>query len=173
MVIGVRYDDVLNLRAGPGANQPIRDRIPPTYTQLFALGRTWELPRSLWIEVDYDGTEGWVSLSYVGYEGDVVDETANVISELGETPTAGTMPALGREVAEVFASEVSDIVQVTEVTAGDLSEVIYDVVGLEDDSLRGFRLHVFGEEGSGGFTLKTVEVTIICGRGVDSDRRCA
>jgi hypothetical protein len=174
MVIGVRHDDVLNLRAGPGATHPIRDRIPPTYTHLVALGNTWQAPSSIWIEVDHDGTVGWVNVSYLGYEGDVVDETANVIADLGETPTAGTMPALGALVANLYTSgePESDVVQVTEATSGDLSEVTYDVVGLGDDSVRGARLHVFAERGSGGFTLKSVEMTIICGRGVDADARC-
>lgn len=175
MVIGVRYDDVLNLRAGPGANQAIRDTIPPTYTDLVALGRTWELPSSFWIEVDYDGTDGWVHASYFAYEGATNDDTANVVSQLGETPTKSQMTALGLLVADLYATDdlFNEVVQVTEATSGDLSEIIYDVVGLADDSVGGVRIHVFAEEGSGGFTLKTVETTTLCSRGVDEDGICA
>lgn len=175
MVIGVRHDDVLNLRAAPGAGQPIVDEIPPTFMDLVALGNTRELPSSFWLEVDYDGTEGWVHMGYIGYEGDVSDETAAVIDELGGRPVAPSMEDLAEEIAEIYASDDepgSDIVQVTEVTSGDLTEVTYDVVGLADDSVRGVRLHVFAEEVSGGFSLRTVELTSICGRGVDEDRLC-
>jgi len=175
MVIGVRHDDVLNLRAAPGANQPIIDEIPATFADLIALGNTRELPSSFWIEVDFDGTEGWVHMGYIGYEGDVTDATAAVIDELGERPVESTMQGLAERVAEVFASEAdpeSDIVQVTTVTTGDLAEVTYDIVGLGDDAVRGVRIHVFAEEVDAGFSLRTVETTIICGRGVDPDAAC-
>jgi hypothetical protein len=175
MVIGVRHDDVLNLRAGPGTSQAIRDEIPPTFDDLVARGNTRQLPSSLWVEVSYENTTGWVSLKFVGYEGDTTDETARIVSELGETPVEATMTALGELVAEQFASQdepESDIVQVTAVTTGDLAEVTYDVVGLGDDAVRGVRLHIFAEQSSGGFSLKSVEVTLICGRGVDGDGAC-
>lgn len=175
MVVGVRYDDVLNLRAGPGASQQIVGRIPPTYEDLVALGNTRQLPSSFWTEVDYDGTDGWVHMGYLAYQGGVTtDETARLINELGKTPTASTMTALGEMIAGLYVSEdvESDVVQVTEVSSGDLAEVTYDVVGLADDAVRGVRVHVFAEEGSGGFRLRTVEVTALCGRGVDTDGLC-
>lgn len=174
MVIGVRHDDVLNLRAGPGVGAGILDEIPPTFTDLVALGNTRQLPGSFWIEVDYEGTEGWVHLGFVGYEGVVDDLTSIVVDELGEIPVEATMTELGELVAGVFASEdpQSDIVQVTPVTSGDLAEVTYDVIGLGDDAVRGLRLHVFAEVVDDGFSLKSVEVTTICGRGVDGDELC-
>jgi len=175
MVIGVRHDDVLNLRAGPGTNQPIRDEIPATFDDLVAEGNTRRVPSSLWIEVDYEGTVGWVSLPFIGYEGGTTDDTSRIISELGETPVEATMTALGKRIAEVYASDdepESDIVQVTPVSTGDLAEVTYDVVGLGDDAVRGVRVHVFANQVSGGFSLRSVEVTVICGRGVDGDGAC-
>jgi hypothetical protein len=169
MVIGVRHDDVLNLRAGPGVGQPIEDEIPPTFDDLVAEGNTRELPSSFWLQVDFEGTVGWVNMTYVGYQGDTNDDTARLISELGERPSAASMTALGELIAEQYASDEpeSDIVQVTPVGSGDLSEVTYDVIGLGDDAVRGVRLHVFAESSGGRFSLRTVEVTLICGRGVD------
>ena len=174
MVIGVRYDDVLNLRSAPGADQEVLAEIPPTYTELVALGSTRQLPQSFWIEVDYDGTEGWAHMGYVGYEGETTDSTSHVIDQLGETPTAATMTALGEVVAGVFVSEdvESNVVQVIAATSGDLHEVTYDVIGLADDAVRGVRLHVFAMSADGGFGLKSVESTAICGRGVDADGVC-
>lgn len=175
MVIGVAHDDVLNLRAGPGVGADIVGEIPPTYDELVALGDTRELSRSLWIAVDYDGVSGWVNLSYVGYQGSVNDETAQVVDDLGGYPTNATVTGLAEEVADVFVTEDeggSEVVQVTPVREGDLYEVTYDVIGLADDSVRGIRLHIFAEESSNGFTLSNVEATAICGRGVDEDGLC-
>jgi hypothetical protein len=175
MVVGVAHNDVLNLRASPGATQPISDRIPPTFTMLIAQGNTRDLSPGFWIEVDYEGTRGWVNMRYVAYEGVVTDETSTVVSELGERPVEPTMSDLGELVASVFASEAdpeSAVVQVTPVSTGDLVEVTFDVVGIGDDSVLGFRLHVFAEEVSGGFSLRSVEVTTLCGRGVTEDGLC-
>lgn len=175
MVIGVRHDDVLNLRAGPGADQPIIDEIPPTFTDLVALGNTRDLDPSFWIEVDYEGTVGWVHMGFIGFEGVVTDETSHVVAELGGNPVEPTMRELGEVVADVFDSDEvpeSDIVQVTPVTTGDLAEVTYHVIGLGDDAVGGFRLHMFAEETDDGFSLRSVEVTTICSRGVDEDRLC-
>jgi hypothetical protein len=174
MVIGVRHDDVLNLRGGPGVSGAILGEIPPMYTDLVALGTTHQLPESFWIEIDYQGTEGWVHMGYIGYEGSVDDRTSSVVDELGEIPVAASMTDLGELVAGVFASDEPepDIVQVTAVTRGDLAEVTYDVVGLGDDAVRGLRLHLFADMGEDGFGLKSVEVTTICGRGVSGDGLC-
>ena len=173
-VIGVAHDDVLNLRAAPGADQGILSGIPPLHTELVALGHTRELPRSFWIEVDYQGTTGWVNLSFVGYLGDTFDATSAVVDELGDRPSAPTMLELGESVARVLASDEppSELVVTVAPRDGDPAEVTIDVIGLGDDAVRGMRAHVFGSRGDGGFVLDTVEVTSLCGRGVTDDGAC-
>ena len=47
-----------------------------------------------------------------------------------------------------------------------------DVVGLGDDSVAGQRLHVFGTPGQESFTLKSVEATPFCYRGVAPSGLC-
>ena len=92
---------------------------------------------------------------------------------LGETPSAETMLDLGLIVAEALASDepASRIVMSVAPTVGDLGEVTYDVVGIGDDSVLGFRLHVFAtpDEGGEGFVLKSVEQTVLCGRGLSGE----
>ncbi|HSK06153.1 MAG TPA: SH3 domain-containing protein [Acidimicrobiia bacterium] len=168
-VIGVAHDDVLNLRAAPGADQRILERIPPLYDSLIALGHTRDLSTSFWIEVEYRGSTGWVNYRYIAFLGETTDVTASVIEALGETPSAATMLELGLIVAESMASEEpeSDIVLTSAPEVRDLGEVTYDVIGLGDDAVRGLRLHVFGQRDGGGFTLRTVEMTALCGRGED------
>lgn len=174
IVVGVAHDDVLNLRAGPGVGQEILAELAPTADDVVARGATRQLDRSLWIEVRADGTTGWVSLAFVGYEGITDDATAATIDRLGGRVTAVSMRELGTLAAIAWASQdpASDVVEVVEASVGDLGEVTFDVIGLGDDSVLGFRLHVFGEPVDGGFSLRTVERTTICGRGVDADGLC-
>ena len=175
-VIGVQYDDRLNLRAAPGTDQEILARLEPTEDDLVAQGHARMLPRSFWYEVEAAGTVGWVSAKYVAYLGQVDDITSRVVSQLGMTPSASTMAALGLTVAESQAPEDQPGLFIRMVVAadehGDLGEVTYDVVGIGDDSVRGLRLHVFGTPSSSGFTLKSVEQTVLCGRGVTADGLC-
>jgi hypothetical protein len=173
-VIGVAHDDVLNLRAAPGADQEIVAEIPNLADGLTALGNTRDIGDSFWIEVEYDGTTGWVHYSFIGYLGVTDDMTSTVIDQLGETPVAETMLDIGAAVAATFASDEpeSDIVLTVAPTVGDLGEVTYDVIGIGDDAVRGFRVHVFGQPEDETFGLKSVEVTTLCGRGVTDEGLC-
>ena len=67
---------------------------------------------------------------------------------------------------------VPRIVVVVDETVGDLREVTLDLIGLGDDALRGYRVHVLGEPVDGGFSLRNVEVTNLCARGVAEGRLC-
>lgn len=170
MVIGVRYAEVLNLRAAPGATQPIVGTILPTEMGLEALGETRVVGTSHWTKVEHGSQIGWVHMRYVGYGGDVEDRTAFVVGQLHEYPVAPTMLELGSIIAAVFASDdpqvTSRVVQVTPATSGSLAEVTMDVIGYADDAIAGVRLHIFGEKVSDGYSFKSVEVMLICLRGV-------
>lgn len=63
------------------------------------------------------------------------------------------------------------LVQSVAAAVGDLGEITYDVVGLQDDSVSGYRLHVFGTTSPSGegFILKSVEDTTFCSRGTAGD----
>lgn len=174
-VVGVRYDDVLNVRSGPGVAYPIVTTLGATADDVVARGNTRQIPGAFWIEVEAAGAVGWVNLRYVAYLGDTGDETARIIAALGETPEAETMLDLGMVVAEAVASTdpPSTLVVSVAPSVGDLGEVTYDVIGLGDDALFGVRLHVFGQPSASGegFVLTTVEQTLLCGRGL-SDGIC-
>lgn len=172
-VVGVAHDDVLNLRAAPGASQEIVAGIPPHFSDLVALGSTRQLSASMWIAVDYEASTGWVNLRYIAYLGATNDVTADVVAKLGGNPVAGDMLELGLLVAESLASDLPTDQVVSEApTTGDLGEVAIDVTGYEDDSVRGGRIHVFGQRVDDGFALHSVEVTPLCARGVDGDGLC-
>ena len=169
-MIGVAHDDVLDVRALPGTDQQIIGEFDPLADDVVALGNSRSLPESIWFEVDTDGVTGWAGSSFLAYLGRTTDQTASMVELLGETPEAATIADLGLIVAEALASDEppARIVMSGSPSVGDLGEVTYDVVGLGDDSLRGFRLRVFGwpSESGEGFVLASVEQTLLCGRGV-------
>ena len=174
-VVGVRHDDALNLRSGPGIDARIIDTIDPTFGHLVATGSTRLLSNgSLWINVDHNGTVGWVHIAFVAYPGSTDDATAIVVAALGEIPTASSMEELGLVVAGVFASTdpPSRIVMTVMPTAGDFGEVTYDVIGLGDDATLGYRLRVFGQVVDDVLGLHSVERTDLCARGVTEDGLC-
>ncbi|MCH7846057.1 MAG: hypothetical protein IH850_09535 [Acidobacteria bacterium] len=172
-VVGIAYDDMLNVRATPGAFNPILDTIEPTGT-VTATGTARDLGRAIWFEHDTGDAVGWSNLSFAAYAGGTDDATAEVVSLLGEIPIAESMDALGLIVARSLASSepASRIVMSVAPTQGELGEVTYDVIDLGDDSVYGYRLHIFGEEVTDGFSLNTVERTALCSRGVDADGLC-
>jgi hypothetical protein len=175
-VVGVPHHDVLNVRSGPGVAAPVTTTLAPR-ADVVATGVARQLPRSIWTEVDVDGVTGWVNASYLAYLGETTDVTAEVVADLGADRTARTMPQLGRAVARTRASTdpESAVVVVARPAAGDLGEVTVDVIGLGDDAVLGVRLHVFGQpvDTGRGFDLRAVEQTLLCGRGVSADGRCA
>jgi hypothetical protein len=91
-----------------------------------------------------------------------------VITKLGRTPSEETMSDLGLTVARARGSThpASRYVLAVRPSVGDLGEITIDVVGLGDDAVAGERLHVFGTPGDESFTLKSVEATPMCARGV-------
>ncbi len=166
-VAGVAFDDVLNVRSGPGTSNPVVATLGPTATAR-ATGNNRQLSdNSFWYEVETGGVTGWAGAPFLLGSGSTDDITSRVISQLGTRPSAPNMLALGRTVADSQASNdvQSKIVVVVAPTTGDLGEVTYDVIGLADDSIGGLRLHVFGQPESGGFKLKSVEATSLCSRG--------
>jgi uncharacterized protein YraI len=175
-VVAVAYDDVLNLRAGPGTDFEVLKKMPPRYDRVISNGRAQARPNSIWYEVTALGVTGWASSTYLAELGTTDDITSQIVDKLGEIPTAETMTDLGLIVAESYpATERPLRVRMSgEPSVGDLGEVIYDVVGFADDSVRGLRLHVFGQptESGEGFSLMSVEATALCARGVDGAGVC-
>lgn len=169
-VVGVRHDDTLNVRSGPDVSFDVLATLDPTFDRITGSGAAWQLPSAaVWWKIDA-GVEGWANQRFMSRLSDVDDVTAIIVDRLGEIPAAETMLDLGLIAVDAFAGfEVATVVVSVAPSVGDLGEITLDVVGIGDDSLGGFRLHVFGQpaEGGAGFSLKTVEGTNFCQRGVD------
>ena len=166
-VVGVQYDDVLNVRQAPGTNYAVIDKLAPTAESIVATGRARMLTQSIWWEVTTDdGLYGWVGASFTARRGPTFDQTSFIVDQLGGIPQAATMEALGKVVADVLVAPDADfpskVVLVVAPAVGDLGEVTYDIVGLGDDTTHALRAHVFGQPSDGGFSLMSAEVTDMC-----------
>jgi len=174
-VMGVAHNDDLNVRAGPGTDQPVVTTLDPLAEDLVATGRGRILSASIWYEIEVGSETGWVSTAFIAFQGTTDDATAEFRLDHPDL-RAETMIDLAQMVAEVYASDEppSRIVQSTRASVGDLGSVTFDVVGLGDDAVAGYRLHVFGapdEDGGEGFSLRNIERTFFCSRGT-SGRFC-
>ncbi|MEO1062667.1 MAG: hypothetical protein AAFZ07_14730 [Actinomycetota bacterium] len=176
-VVGVDRDDVLNVRCGPGIDEEIIATLAPDADDVVTTGAARNLPASIWYEVEVAGGTGWVNSFFLALPGVVDDITSQVVADLGGIPTAETLVDLGELVAGTRASTdvESRIVVSVAPTVGDLGEITMDVLGFADDAAAGERLHVFAQEDGSGetFSLRSVEATILCFRGVSEGGLCA
>jgi hypothetical protein len=175
-VVGVAAGDTLNVRAGPGTEFDVVYDLGPTDMSATATGHNRSVGGSFWSEISVDGRTGWANTSYLLQPGQVDDVTASMFPTPADRPSARTMAEVGQAVARRRASEEppSKIVVVEEPTVGDLGEITVDVIGLGDDSVGGERLKVFAQPDARreSFTVRSVEATTFCSRGVTGDRRC-
>lgn len=180
-VVGVAAADTLNVRAGPGTDYPVAFTLEPLAHDIRATGHNRWVAEGIWAEVDAGGRSGWANVRFLLQPGSVEDVTARLYPSPSDRPSATTMTALAQAVErrwrqESIGSEGSDesgsrVVVVDGPHSGDLAEVTVDVLGLHDDALGGVRLHVSAERMAGRFTVRAVEVTELCSRGV-TDGMC-
>ncbi len=176
-VVGVKANDELNVRSGPGADFEVVTQLHSLDTGIEAAGHNRTVgDTGLWSEVTANGVTGWASATYLAQLGRIDDITTEIAPTPADRPSAETMLQLGTVVARSRASTdpPSDIVVTGGPDVGDLGEITVDVIGMGDDSILGERLHIFGEPGAGGesFTMRTVERTLLCARGVGDDGLC-
>jgi len=129
-----------------------------------------------WSEIAVDGRTGWANTAFLLQPGQVDDITAALFPTPAERPTAESMAELGQTVARVRAGDAPEagIVVVDGPSVGDVGEISVDIIGMGDDSVGGERLHIFAEPGPDrrSFTVRSVEATTFCSRGVTPDRLC-
>ncbi len=171
LVVGVRFNDVLNVREGPGQEFSVVTTVPPAAPGVASLGLTWAIAGTSWYAIDIRGVQGWASSSFLSIQAGTFDFASRVAEELGEVPESGSLIGHGMTVARSLASEdrPSTIEQPTEAVVGDQDEIHVDVVGVGDDSVAGYRLHVIADNDDGTWRLTTVEATVLCERAVDGD----
>ena len=218
-VIGVSHDDWLNVRDVPNGEvvasltlqlspqSPsesavlVRDADAEAafarigVAAVTATGRTRNLATSTWHEIQAGPITGWASSNYLApLSPDArLDITDQVTAGIGGTKTAETFTALvDRIVATIASDEPPSRVRTVFApdALGELLEVVIDIVGQPDDSVRGYRLLIVAEmaadasaladggdvaTGLGPYTLRSVQATPLCysHRGVGADGVCS
>lgn len=171
-VIGVEAGSGLHYRSGPGTEfesvgtlEPLG--VSPAYGEI----RRRE-DGSHWAQVmKTDGWFFWMNMKHLAFPGEATDITA----DLPELPSADTVEEAGLLVARQRTADQPpsvDTVVVDGPVEGDAGEVVIDVVGLGDDALAGERLRVVTERTGQGHTVRSVELTLLCARGVTEDGLC-
>lgn len=176
-VVGVAAGDTLHVRAGPGVEFDVLFDLAPLATNARATGHNRSVGQGpFWSEINVDGRVGWANSRFLLQPGQVSDITAKLFPTPADRPSGKTMLEVGQAVARLRASKEppSNIVVVDGPTVRDLGEITVDVIGLGDDAQGGERLKIFAERAPGGgrFTVRTVESTELCSRGVSDDGLC-
>ncbi len=163
-VVGVAYDDVLNVRIAPGTEFEIIGTLDPLADDVIALGENRLLTSSFWVEIEAGDGAGWVNEAFVGWLGISQESTSDAVA------TSGGAVAVGELLAQTYVSlePPSKLTLVSD--EGDT--VIYDVLSIGDDSVKGFRLTVVTETVSGGTGVATFTEQTICSRGLAPDLLC-
>ncbi len=180
-VVGVRWDDTLNFRSGPGVETDVVLDLPAVQdipTPIVASGEAWQFPGSIWWKVEVGGQELWASQSFLGMLGDTYDITDEVDGLLGVQPIA-TIEAAADRVAATRLIDVETEIRIRHVieplASDTTSRAMIDVLGYPDDSVKGERLEVlvdpvFDESADEpqliGWVVVQVNSTPICSRGV-------
>lgn len=150
------------LVAFPDGLGDVERELDPLDTGLEALGRAWEVDGVLWELMMFDEREGYFPrsmLAFIGEPEDVTDQFTGV--------STSSMEELGVEIAgEIEATEMILVAQPNEL------EVVYDVLGLGDDAVAGYRIRVVAVESSSAYAPELVERTVLCARGVDDTGLC-
>lgn len=175
--IGIPYDAELALRQVPDPDAPSVTGVAPL-SDVTATGQSRRVPDTgVWHEVESSGATGWVPASSLAWRGQTTDETSAMVRSLGKRLKGTDMADLGRKIAR--ASSFNDPTSGSKVTVsaaptdGDPGQVTLDITGVPDDSIVAVRLQVLGSPNDdGGYTTKSVELTYLCGRGVDRRGFC-
>ena len=186
-VVGVSHSGVLNVRDAPAGEvvatlDPVvsgLEEIGPTLVT--AVGETRMASDAVWHRISFDGATGWASAAHLASLGAEDDPVDSVIAALGRLPTAQTLPDLAAAAANALgypAPPESLVVSGLLPPRDGVAYLAVDVLGVEDDAVRGFRLMLWaaveldamsGDTLQGPFTLGGIRRVTLC----DSSRGAA
>ena len=185
-VVGVRWDDVLNVRDAPNGNIIARlrlvlsdargdeiDLLAPDSDDVVAVaplegviatGQTEALRTTVWHRVEVGSTQGWVSDAYVAPIGGWATDIADLLGRhLDSTENYENLSDIEAIVRNVLTTMEPDAALVTTVPGGGFFEAVgelaMDVIGVHDERLRGYRIRVWIRTDGDWMVLNPSEVT--------------
>ena len=175
-VVGVAFNDTLNVRMGPGTEFDVLTELKNRSDDVKATGQNRLLPNSIWFEVMVNGETGWANGSFLGYLGQSQNGTLDFARWFGQDflPAGPSMTQLGQLVADSLKSEAPPS-RITIQQAPVDGVVVYDILDLGDDSVAGLRVTTTAAltgEDDVKRRITRVDQQVICGRGVTADGLC-
>ncbi len=164
-VVGVRFDDKLNVRRTPSATAAVLGRLAPLTSGVQATGQR----SGAWVQVRVPAGKGWVHGRYLG----TLAEPVDVTSEARGVGIAPTRKALLRQVATQQAESGDGTLVGPVLVARKGNTLTGDVLGYADDAIAGERFKIVVVPGEAGFEVTSATATAICARGVDSAGMCS
>ena len=167
-VVGVRRDDVLNIRDAPSGNIIARlspmlgegrgheiDVLAPDNDTVLAItdlvgvkatGETELLPTTTWHKVNIGGVVGWASDAYLAPLGQGAAELSDLLQRnLGQSDSYATVADIEQRISDVIDVVEPDaeriVISPVEFFEGTGAHWL-DVIGVRDDRLRGYRVGV-------------------------------
>ncbi|MFT7600360.1 MAG: hypothetical protein ACI8TP_003301 [Acidimicrobiales bacterium] len=176
-VVGVRYDDVLDLFGEPsGAGEVVLMAVPfDAADRLFVTGDAIRSRNTTWWKVTARGQEVWADAGFLG----LISPRPRDLSDQLARLEADDLETLAEAVADMRANDApTTVVLATEPSGTDpegvvlaAGDVSIDVIGVADDRLRGERIylefdHLVEGEGNAvnivGYRITAASVFEIC-----------
>lgn len=172
--VGISIDDVVEVRALPGLDQPLAGDVSPG-TAVEPMGQVFETEDGLvWWQVRAGTIQGWIQPS-IAYRGPAVDMTDDVLADLDAAVTFGSAEDASAEIAQMMAEAEGAsrvvVVNKTEIEGTGSTTITTDLLGLQDDSVLGYRV-IIAAAGSSGWRPASVIRAPLCARGVTPDGLC-
>ncbi|MDE0495934.1 MAG: hypothetical protein OXH86_01140 [Acidimicrobiaceae bacterium] len=184
-VVGVRWDDVLNVRDAPNGNIIARLRLVLSDTRgdeidvlapdgddvvavaplegVIAAGQTEALRTTVWHRVEVGSTQGWVSDAYVapigGWAGHIADLLGRHLDSTENYENLSDIEAIVRNVLTTMEPNAELVTTVPGGFVEAVGELAMDVIGVHDERLRGYRLRIWMRTDGDWMVLDPSEVT--------------
>jgi hypothetical protein len=160
-IIGVATGLPLSLVPTPGITSGGLE-LTPTEEGLVAAGVARQVGEVVWEQMRFGGDDGYLPRSTVAFIGEPED-----VTHLYSGVSDDAVRDLGYQIAAEI--EAARIVLVAEPAP---NEVVYDVVGMEDDTIAGYRIRVVADGAGDELTPAVVERTPLCTSGVSAEGLC-
>lgn len=146
-VVGVRYDDVLNIRDQANASSSIVATAAPfaANPQLISGGEGLLINGGAWWKLTVNGTPAWANASFLGQVSPNTEDLMPTLTTNMSSTTSADLNALIVDIAAALAAgPTPSVVLSTEPVGLDAigSEATIDVLGIGDDSVMGWRIRI-------------------------------